>query len=74
MAIFRKNDMDAVTKRIRQFIAGGELHLPADYSPENAMKSAWLMLQETVDRDKRPARKSAPAKVSTMPARHGSAG
>lgn len=55
MAIFRKNDMDAVTKRIRQFIAGGELHLPADYSPENAMKSAWLMLQETVDRDKRPA-------------------
>jgi recombination protein RecT len=55
MAIFRKNDMDAVTKRVQQFIAGGELHLPADYSPENAMKSAWLMLQETVDRDKRPA-------------------
>lgn len=55
MAIFRKSDMDAVTKRVQQFIAGGELHLPADYSPENAMKSAWLMLQETVDRDKRPA-------------------
>jgi recombination protein RecT len=55
MAIFRKNDMDAVTKRVQQFITGGELHLPADYSPENAMKSAWLMLQETVDRDKRPA-------------------
>lgn len=55
MAIFRKNDMDAVTKRVQQFITGRELTLPANYSPENAMKSAWLMLQETVDRDKRPA-------------------
>lgn len=55
MAIFRKSDMDAVAKRVQQFIASGELHLPADYSPENAMKSAWLVLQETVDRDKRPA-------------------
>lgn len=55
IAIFKKNDMDAVTKRVQQFIASGELHLPADYSPENAMKSAWLMLQETVDRDKKPA-------------------
>ncbi len=55
MAIFRKNDMDAVTKRVQQFITSGELRLPADYSPENAMKSAWLMLQETVDRDKKPA-------------------
>ena len=38
-----------------RFITSGELRLPADYSPENAMKSAWLMLQETVDRDKKPA-------------------
>ena len=47
--------MEAITKRVQQFINNGELTLPADYSPENAMKSAWLMLQETVDRDKRPA-------------------
>ena len=55
IAIFKKNDMDAVTKRVQQFISTGELHLPANYSPENAMKAAWLILQETVDKDKKPA-------------------
>lgn len=55
IALFKKTDMEAITKRVQQFINNGELTLPADYSPENAMKSAWLMLQETVDRDKRPA-------------------
>src|SRR5690606_20910731 len=32
----------------------GEIHFPANYSPENAMKSAWLILQNTLDREKRP--------------------
>ncbi|MDI6742178.1 MAG: recombinase RecT [Smithella sp.] len=45
---------DVVAKKVRQFQQSGELHLPANYSPENAMKSAWLILQSTQDRDKNP--------------------
>lgn len=32
---------------INQFMEKGTLRLPPDYSPENALKSAWLILQET---------------------------
>lgn len=45
---------DVVAKKVRQFQQSGELHLPANYSPENAMKSAWLILQDTKNRDKKP--------------------
>lgn len=44
-----------VSKQVRSYVDKGTLHLPTDYSPENALKSAWLTLQEVVDRDKRPA-------------------
>ena len=44
---------DVIAKKVRQFQESGELHLPANYSPENAMKSAWLILQNTQDRDKK---------------------
>lgn len=54
----QKNIVDTVAGRVRDFIANGELHLPADYSPENALKAAWLVLQETVDKDKNPVLKS----------------
>lgn len=46
---------DGVMAKIRQFQERGELTLPANYSPENALKSAWLTIQETVDRNKKPA-------------------
>jgi recombination protein RecT len=55
LAILKKDAVDVVANKVREFLERGELHLPADYSPENAMKSAWLVLQETVDRDKKPA-------------------
>ncbi|MCL6479320.1 MAG: recombinase RecT [Peptococcaceae bacterium] len=55
LAILKKDAVDVVAQKVREFLERGELHLPADYSPENAMKSAWLILQETVDRDKKPA-------------------
>ena len=55
LAILKKDTVDVVASRVRQFMENGELHLPANYSPENSMKSAWLILQNTMDRDKKPA-------------------
>jgi len=55
VATVKKETVDIVAARIKQFQNSGELRLPANYSPENALKSAWLILQETVDKDKKPA-------------------
>lgn len=54
LAIMKKDVVDIVVAKVREFQSHGELHLPANYSPENAMKSAWLTLQATVDRNKKP--------------------
>lgn len=54
-ALAVKNEVvDVVAGRIREFQNKRELHLPVNYSPENAMKSAWLILQAAVDKDKKP--------------------
>ena len=53
-ALVKKETVDIVAARVREFQEHGQLHLPANYSAENAMKSAWLILQNTIDRDKRP--------------------
>ncbi len=58
LAIVKKDIVDVISKKVNEFISRGELHLPANYSPENAMKSAWLILQSTVDRDKKPVLQS----------------
>lgn len=55
LALLKKDTVDIVAARVRQFQESGELNLPANYSPENAMKSAWLTLQSTTDRNNRPA-------------------
>lgn len=55
LAMVKKDTVDVVADRVRQFQEAGEIHFPAGYSPDNAMKSAWLVLQETQDRSKRPA-------------------
>ncbi|MBA7632342.1 hypothetical protein ES703_39886 [subsurface metagenome] len=47
--------VESVTKILHGYTAKGELILPQDYSIDNALKSAWLVLQETVDKDKQPA-------------------
>lgn len=52
--VMERNIVDAVVNRVKEFQAKGELVFPDNYIPENALKSAYLMLQETVDRDKRP--------------------
>ncbi|MFD1675439.1 recombinase RecT [Alicyclobacillus fodiniaquatilis] len=45
LAITKKDTVDVVASKIRQFQERGEIHFPPNYSPENAMKSAWLNLQ-----------------------------
>ena len=55
IAIVKKNVVDKVETRVREFQANNELDIPANYSPSNAMKSAWLILQEVKDRNGKPA-------------------
>jgi recombination protein RecT len=55
LALVKKDTVDVVASKVREFQERRELHLPANYSPENAMKSAWLTLQSTVDRNQKPA-------------------
>lgn len=55
IAVMKNDVVDVVTKKIQVFQEKGELSLPEDYSPGNAMKSAWLKLQEVQDRNKKPA-------------------
>ena len=45
---------DNVLRKVQIFTANKDLRLPPDYSPENALKSAWLILLETKDAQKRP--------------------
>jgi recombination protein RecT len=47
-----------VLEKINAFQESGELTLPPNYSPENALKSAFLILSETLDKDKRPVLES----------------
>lgn len=55
LMLVKKDTVDVVAERVRIFQEKGELHFPSDYSPENAMKSAWLVLQETEDKDHKKA-------------------
>lgn len=55
LAMLKKDTVDIVAAKVRQYQERGELHFPPNYSPDNAMKSAWLTLQGTVNRDNKPA-------------------
>lgn len=55
LALLKKGTVDVVAEKIRQFQESKEIHLPADYSAENALKSAWLILQDTKDKNNNPA-------------------
>lgn len=57
LALIKKDVVDVVGKKVQEFVSRGELHLPPNYSVENAMKSAWLILQNTFDKDKNPVLK-----------------
>lgn len=54
LAIVKTEVVDKTAAEITNLVQRGQIVLPADYSVENAMRSAWLKLQETIDKDKRP--------------------
>ena len=51
VAASERNVTDMVLGRVSDMMSRRELFMPADYSPENALKSAWLTLQDVEDRD-----------------------
>ena len=55
LAMIKKDTVDIVANKVKEFQESGELHFPANYSPENAMKSAWLLLQDIKDKTGNPA-------------------
>ena len=50
-----RNITDRVLSKVKKYQEDGDIQFPAEYSPENAIKSAWLTLQEVKDSSKRPA-------------------
>lgn len=52
-ALTEKTLADNVQNRVNELVSAGRLNLPKDYSVGNAMSSAWLILQNTVDKEKR---------------------
>lgn len=52
------NIVDSTLQRIEAMQAAGELRIPKDYSAPNALKSAWLILQDVKDLNKRPVLES----------------
>lgn len=53
-AVIEKNIADNILNRVKSLSETGGMQIPKNYSAENALKSAWLILQNTVDKDKRP--------------------
>ena len=52
IAKFEETTMELVLTKVNQFRDVGGLHLPKDYSVENALRGAWLVLQDQVDMNK----------------------
>lgn len=54
VSVQEKNISDGVLNRVKELEKEGGLQFPANYSYSNALKSAWLILQELMDKDKKP--------------------
>ena len=50
-----KNMSDTILNTLNKYQSDGALRLPANFSPENALKLAWLKILATVDKTKKPA-------------------
>ena len=50
----QRNVCDEVIARVNKLEQDKMLVLPKDYAVENHLKAAWLILQETVDRNNKP--------------------
>ncbi len=53
VAIPNREMVDAVLTKIEAMTQAG-LRIPNDYHPENSLRAAWLILQDTVDRNQKP--------------------
>ena len=51
LALIKEETLNKVEAMIKEYQGDGSLHFPPNYSPQNAMKAAWLVLQETKDRE-----------------------
>lgn len=54
ITVKQKTITDNVLTRIKEMEGDGMIQMPYNYSYQNALKSAWLVLQETQTRDKKP--------------------
>lgn len=56
MSVIKKdNALELTSQKIRALVSKGEISFPEDYKVENALKSAWLTIQQTQDRNRTPA-------------------
>ncbi|MGN1133340.1 MAG: recombinase RecT [Oscillospiraceae bacterium] len=55
LSAFKENVIDTVEKRVKEYTAKNEIDLPDNYSYPNAMKSAWLEIQEVKNKEGKPA-------------------
>jgi len=51
LALMKRTVVDAVAQKVGEFVKNREIDLPAAYSVGNALKAAWLILQETEDKN-----------------------
>lgn len=54
LEVVKKDITTQVLVKVNTFSQTGELKLPKDYSPENALRSAMLILEETKNREGKP--------------------
>lgn len=50
LAMMKRTVVDAVAQKVGEFVKNREIDLPASYSVGNALKAAWLILQDTTDK------------------------
>ena len=55
LSVLQKDITDSVVSRINELQEVGALALPKSYAVGNELKMAWFVLQEVVDRNKKPA-------------------
>ena len=55
MDVKRKDIPVMVHNQLDKLVAEGNLSFPAGYNASNAIQSAWMIIQDTKDRDNRPA-------------------
>jgi len=57
-AVIQESIVDQILNKVSRFQTEGGLMLPGDYSAENAIRSAWLILQDTLDKNSKPVLQS----------------